>query len=163
VHGEPRTTNDVDIVADLRAEHVEALVAAVRPDYYVSPSAAREAVRSGTSFNLIELRRAVKVDLFVAGNDPLNVARLRDPLRLRVSQDPEAWLPIDTPEHSILRKLDWFRRGDEVSERQWRDVIAMVRVQGDALDRPLLGTWAERMGIDDLLERALREADAGTD
>jgi hypothetical protein len=157
VHGEPRTTNDIDIVADLRAEHLEALLAAVGSTYYVSRSTAREAIRRKTSFNLIHLGLAVKVDLFIAGDDALNVQRLRSLRRVRVSEEPEAWLPIDTPEHSILRKLEWFRRGGEVSERQWRDVTAMIRLQGEALDTAYLRSWAPRLQITDLLERALAE------
>ena len=73
---------------------------------------------------------------------------------MQVSSNPEAWLFIDTPEHSILRKREWYRRGGEVSERQWRDVLCMMRVQGNQLDQRTLDAWAPRLNIADLLERA---------
>lgn len=158
VHGEPRTTNDIDIMADIRREHIDRLVAAVSGDYYVSPGAAREAIRHQSSFNLIHLHKAVKIDVFVAGDDALNAEGLRRRERVRVWAEPEAWLFIDSPEHSILRKLEWYRRGGEVSERQWRDVQGILRVQGDAIDRERLLEWGPRLGIEDLVRRALEEA-----
>jgi hypothetical protein len=90
VHGEPRSTNDIDIVADIRPENPDAFVEAVSPDYYVSPTAALQAVRSGASFNVIHVGAAVKVDLFVAGSDPFNEERLRQRRLIEISDDPPA-------------------------------------------------------------------------
>jgi len=160
VHGEPRTTNDVDMVCQIRLEHVDRLASALGRQYYMSKEAAREAIRARGSFNVIDVKTAVKVDVFVAGTDPLNAERLRDRLRVQVSDDPEAWIFVDTPEHSILRKLEWYRRGGEVSERQWRDVVSMLRIQGARLDHALLDTWAARLSVADLLGRARAEADS---
>ncbi len=64
----------------------------------------------------------------------------------------------DTAEHSVLRKLEWYRRGGEVSDRQWRDVVAILRLQGDDLSGSHLAEWADRLGISDLLGRAMSEA-----
>jgi hypothetical protein len=161
VHGEPRSTNDIDIVADIRPENLDAFVEAVSPDYYVSPTAALQAVRSGASFNVIHVGAAVKVDLFVAGSDPFNEERLRQRRLIEISDDPPASIYVDTAEHSVLRKLEWFRRGGEVSDRQWRDVVAILRLQGESLSRPHLTKWADRLGVSDLLERALAEARPG--
>jgi hypothetical protein len=158
VHGEPRSTNDIDIVADIRSGHLDALMEAVSPDYYVSRTAARQAIRSETSFNLIHITAAIKVDLFVAGGDAFNEERLARRQRIEVSDDPPASIYIDTAESSVLRKLEWFRRGGEVSDRQWRDVVAILRLQGASLDRTYLATWADRLGVSDLLERAEGEA-----
>ncbi len=160
VHGEPRSTNDIDLVVDFREEHIEAFVEAVRPDYYANVDAIRDAVRSGHSFNVIHMDAAVKVDLFVSGEDEFNEHRLRHRQRVEVSDDPHASLYIDTAEHSVLRKLEWFRRGGEVSERQWRDVVAILRVQGPRLDAALMTAWADRLGVADLLERAKAEAES---
>jgi hypothetical protein len=157
-HGEPRSTNDIDILVDLRLEHLAGLFEAVRGQYYVSSTAARTAVRQRGSFNLIHLEKAVKVDLFVAGTDPLNQERLAAPVAAKVSERPEAWLPIDTVEHSVLKKLDWYRRGGETSERQWRDVVGMLRQQQSTIDVGHLREWAPRLDILDLLERALAAA-----
>lgn len=161
VHGEPRTTNDIDIVADLRPHHVGPFVEALKEDYYVSVPAVREAVRGGRSFNAIHMSAAVKVDVFVAGGDPFEEERLRARQRIEVSSDPVRSIFLDTAAYSVLRKLEWFRRGGETSERQWRDVVAMLRVQGDLLDDAGMREWADRLGVADLLERARREASSG--
>ncbi len=158
VHGEPRSTNDIDVLADFDVADVGEFVKAVTPDYYVSEPAVREAVRSGTSFNVIHLRTAVKVDVFIAGEDPFDRERIRLGKRLEVSRERTASMVLDTAEHSILRKLEWYRRGGEVSERQWRDVLAMLRIQGPELDASRLDAWAGRLGVADLLQRARTEA-----
>jgi hypothetical protein len=166
VHGEPRSTNDIDIVADLRQESINSLLGAVAEDYYVSEEAVREAVQAadrgepGDSFNLIHISGAIKIDLFVAGIDHFNAERLRLRQRVQLSPESDASLFVDTAEHSLLRKLEWFRRGGEVSDRQWRDVIAIARVQGERLDLARLHQWAERLGVSDLLARLLSEASA---
>lgn len=68
---------------------------------------------------------------------------------------PGGALYVDTAEHTLLRKLEWYRRGGELSERQWRDVQAIVRIQGDRLDRARLGHWAAQLGVADLLDRVI--------
>lgn len=158
VHGEPRSTNDIDVLADFDVADVGEFVKAVTPDYYVSEPAVREAVRSGTSFNVIHLRTAVKVDVFIAGEDPFDRERIRLGKRLEVSRERTASMVLDTAEHSILRKLEWYRRGGEVSERQWRNVLAMLRIQGPELNASRLDAWAGRLGVADLLQRARTEA-----
>lgn len=117
-----------------------------------------EAVKSGHQFNVIHMNAAVKVDLFLAGHDPLDLERLDRRQGLQLPTEPETRVYVDTAEHSMLRKLEWLRRGGEVSERQWRDVVAILRIQGSRLDRSRLSTWAPRLGVADLLDRALQEA-----
>lgn len=158
VHGAPRSTDDIDIVADLRPQHVQPLLSALGSAYYVDGGAVREAVAQGGTFNAIHLTTAVKVDVFVVGADPFDAERVAQGRRARVLQDPPRDIWIDTPEHTVLRKLEWFRRGGEASERQWRDVIGVLRAQGERLDSGRMSSWAARLGIGDLLDRAVREA-----
>lgn len=157
VHGEPRSTDDVDVVADVRPVHVSPLTAALAAEWYVSEQAMREAIDAGTSFNAIHLPTGVKVDIFVVANDPFDAQRVAAARLVRIGQ-PAAVLRIDAAEYILLRKLEWFRRGGETSDRQWRDVLGIIRTQGTRLDRAELATWADRLGVADLLARALREA-----
>ena len=154
--GEPRSTVDIDMVVALEERHVEALVAALSAEFYVDADALRRAIRTHSSANLIHQRTQMKVDLFVAGGTPLDAGQLGR--RLRVDLGDGRYLYVHPPEDILLQKLHWYRRGGEVSDRQWRDVAAIVRVQGKTLDRDYLRGSAGVLGVSDLLERALREA-----
>ena len=158
VHREPRSTNDIHVVADLHHMDVDRFIEGISADSYVSPSAVAEAVRSGGTFNVIHIATAVKVDVFVVGDDAFDRERLGRSMRVQFSGTPHSVeLLVDTAEDTILRKLDWYRRGDESSERQWRDITGVIDAQGSRLDRPYLFAWAARLGVTDLLERALPE------
>jgi hypothetical protein len=158
VHGEPRSTDDIDIVADLRPVHIAPLTAALQPDWYVSEDAMRDAIAHGTSFNAVHLGTGVKVDFFVVGSDGFDARRVATAQAVRIGADAAATLRVDTAEHTVLRKLEWFRRGGETSERQWRDVVGVLRAQGQRIDREELTAWAGRLGVSDLLQRVLGEA-----
>jgi hypothetical protein len=153
LHGEPRSTNDVDIVVDLPSGRVAQLLTALGDRYHVSADTMREAARTGGAVNLIHYATTVKVDLFVAGDDAFDAERLAHRVRTRVGPGDGDALWVDTAEHTVLRKLEWYRRGGETSERQWRDVESIVRAQGPRLDWDRMGRWALRLGVSDLLER----------
>jgi hypothetical protein len=150
VHGEPRATLDVDMVVALHARDVKLFVKALGSEYYTDIDAIRTAVKAAGSFNAIHFGSAIKADFFVAGDDAFEAERLAHRQRVEM---PGGVLYVDTAEHTVLRKLEWYRRGGEVSERQWRDVQAIVRIQGDRLDRERLRRWADHLGVEDLLDR----------
>ena len=156
VHGEPRSTNDIDMVVDLRQGDMDAFISAIASECYVSRDAVAEALRTGGAFNVIHKPTAVKVDIFVAGSDAFDRERLqrRTPVSFSSGSAPVT-LFVDTAEDTILRKLEWFRRGGESSERQWRDVAGIVNAQSSRLDRVYLREWASKLGVSDLVERAL--------
>jgi len=158
LHGEPRSTNDIDLVADLDAQRIEALIADVGADFYLDPGAVREAVANRTSFNLVHLATATKVDVFLLISEPFEVERMRTRQRVALGGAPALEAFVDAPEHTVLRKLEWFDRGGRVSERQWRDAVGVLRVQGERLDQARLRRWAGPLGVTDLLEQALGEA-----
>ncbi len=150
VHGEARSTQDVDMVVALRSQHVKPLAERLGRDYYVEVDEMQSAVSAAASFNAIHFASAIKVDFFVAGEDAFEAERLAHRERLQM---PDGVLYVDTAEHTMLRKLEWFRRGGEVSERQWRDVQAIARIQGERLDREHVRLWADRLGVTDLMQR----------
>jgi hypothetical protein len=158
-HGIARASMDVDLVAELEPEHVDRLIACLGTAYYVPADALRAAVARRQSFNLIHLATMFKVDVFVSRGRPFDrVAADRASLEPFDDDEEATRLPVATPEDTALAKLEWFRRGGEVSERQWWDVVGVLKVARHA-DREYLRTWARALGVTDLLERALADAD----
>jgi hypothetical protein len=152
ISGEPRSTIDIDIVAALEVRHVKPLVEALAPLFYIDADALSRAVAERRSVNLIHHDTQVKVDLFVAGGTPLDALQLSR--RREVDIDGRR-IFVHPPEDILLQKLRWFRAGGETSDRQWRDVVGIVRVQGARLDRSYLKAQAEILQVTDLLEQAL--------
>lgn len=155
IHGIPRQTQDIDLVVDLDGVSVNALLDRLPNDYYRDSVAAGEAVRRRASFNLIHLASGVKLDLFVVGDEPYDREELSRSREVRLPSAPDCQLRVKSAEDTVLRKLQWFRLGGETSDRQWTDVLGVLRSQGQALDLDYLERWAKELGLEDLLERAV--------
>jgi hypothetical protein len=164
VLGEPRSTLDIDLVVELGPSQLTDLIDALRRGFYVNETEARAAVSGGTqSFNAVHLETATKVDFFILEDSPF--ARKQMERRQRLTVDPRegAELYFYSPEDIVLRKLQWFRKGREVSQAQWRDILGVLKVQREGLDGDYLRTLARELGLTDLLERALEEAGTARD
>ena len=156
LHGTMRFTFDADILIEPLPGCEEDFVARFALPYDVSLEAVRRAVRDRASFNVIHTETGFKVDFFIQKRAfDQSVLTRRMP-----SETPQGRIEIVSPEDIILLKLEWYRLGNEASERQWEDVLGVVRVQGDRLDRAYLDQWARELGVSDLLERALTAAGA---
>jgi hypothetical protein len=153
-YGVARSTVDADVVAEIPEARVEAFVASLAATYYVDLDAARDAVRRHSMFNVIHLETMVKVDVYALTQRDIDRASFAR-RQLRALEDGREYF-VDTPEDTILHKLEWYRDGGEVSERQWADIVGVIAVQGDALDTEYLDRWARELGVSDLLARAKR-------
>ena len=162
VHGVARATADVDLVADLRPEHARPLAQALEGAFYVDAESIHDAIRRHSSFNLIHLETMFKVDVFVRKQRPFDQAQFDRRVAQVIVSEPERTAYVASAEDIVLAKLEWFRIGGEVSERQWRDVLGVLKVQGERLDRDYLRRWAVVLKVSDLLERALSAAGQGT-
>ncbi len=158
IHGEPRLTNDIDLVADIREEQVSQLVAALETDFYIDDRAVHRAVRERKSFNILYLETMYKVDIFIPRGDEWSheQMRLREGKNL-VEGDESTLRLVASPETTVLQKLWWFRRGNEVSEQQWRDVLGVLKVKADRLDYDYLKLWAAKLTVSDLLDKAFND------
>jgi hypothetical protein len=159
LHGFSRSTADVDIVADLRPENIAPLFSALKDEYYVDDQAMRRAISLRRMFNLIHLDTMFKVDIYVPKNDEFSQQQFKTARRETLLPGEGGSAYIAAPEDTVLAKLQWHRRGGEVSERQLTDVLGVLKVQRERLDLEYLREWAARLEVLDLLERLLREAD----
>ena len=155
VHGEPRSTQDVDFVADLREGSIREWIELLDDEFYVDVDRVTKAVRSARSFNILHLQSAFKVDIFVKSTSLADELQLNRRQRWEFPDGRSLW--ITSAEDIVLRKLLWYRLGNEVSDRQWRDVLAILRVKGGDLDLESLARWATKLEVEDLLARATRE------
>ena len=132
---------------------------ALGDEFVVDDVALRRAIGRRSRVNIFHEASATKIDLFVAGGTPLDAIQLERRRRVQVTAKPPRSLWVYTPEDILLQKLRWYKLGNEVSDRQWRDVLGIVLVQGEHLDRQYLADAAERLSVADLLARALEQTE----
>jgi hypothetical protein len=128
--------------------------------YYADADMIGEAIRDRSSFNIIHYESVVKIDVFVASDDEFARNELDRARAYVVSEEPRAELVVVSADDIVLQKLRWYRLGGEISERQWRDIVGVLEVSGAKIDLAHLRQWAPVLKIEDLLDRALREAEA---
>jgi hypothetical protein len=98
-----------------------------------------------------------KVDVYIAGDDQVTRQELERGRPFVVTDAPERTLRIASAEDTIARKLHWYKLGDGVSDRQWNDVVGVLKVAGASLDVPYLRRTAALLGVERLLDRAIEE------
>ena len=158
VHGVMRATMDADLVADLRLEHIEPLANALGDTFYADIEMMREAVRHHSSFNVIHLDTMFKVDVFVAKPREFDRSQLARRQSCILSENPPRRAYITSAEDIVLAKMEWYHIGGRTSDRQWRDILGVIKVQQNRLDHDYLRRMATTLGVSDLLEKALDEA-----
>ncbi|BDA73725.1 hypothetical protein RIVM261_039730 [Rivularia sp. IAM M-261] len=156
--GEPRATLDLDLVVDVQASQIESLVDTLTGEFYISIDAVRDAVERKASFNAIHLETTEKADFFILGNDEFSREKLRRRQLYTLSVEGDSSIYIYSAEDIILQKLRWYRMGMGVSDRQWRDLLGVLKVQALRLDFEYLQHWGSYLELGDLLERALLQA-----
>ncbi len=158
--GLPRSTLDADLVADLQLEQVSSLVEALGQDYYLAQEAILDAIQRHSSFKLIHLQTMFKLDIFVIKPDLFDQIAFsrRQLLRLDATNPAAREFYLSSPEDILLHKLAWYKAGNNVSERQWLDVLGLLKVRGDTINREYLKKWANDLSLSDLLEQSFEEA-----
>jgi len=156
-YGIIRATIDADLVADLRLEHVRPLVKQLEAEYYIDADAVRDAIRRRGSFNAIHLDTMLKVDVFIPKTRAFDQEELRRTRREMLVEGTHPFY-MASPEGTILNKLEWYKMGGEVSDRQWNDILGVLKVRGTTLDMAYMQRWAKALQVTDLLQRALVEA-----
>jgi len=153
--GEPRFTNDVDIVVRLsEGQAIRLCESLPEEEFYVSREAAVDAVRRGGQFNAIHFTSGLKVDFMAAGDNPYDESRFERPVSVQVTPDRRA--SFASPEDIILSKLRFYKEGR--SDKHISDIRGILRVSGPELDRDYLERWAAQLGVQDEWRLALGES-----
>ena len=158
IYGVSRSTQDADLVADLRPGDGARIAAELGGDFYLDADSAEEAIVRRTAFSVIYSPEVFKVDLFPVGGRPYDWQAFGRRTWKPFGLEPPRSAFIESPEDLVLSKLRWYRLGGEVSDQQWRDILGVLKVQAGALDLDYLHRWAGEETVLDLLDRALREA-----
>ena len=158
-HGIPRSTLDVDLVLNLAAGQIGEFAASLQPELYADAALIQPSFAQGKAANLIHMETGWKFDLFPLGSD--EYSKVEFERRVWREVGPDGQTPVEcavtSAEDTLLRKLQWYRAGNEASERQWSDLRGVWTAAGARLDADHLRRWAGELGVLDLLEMLLAE------
>jgi len=147
---------DADLVADIKTSQVSFLVSLLEKEFYIDADMILDAIRHTASFNIIHLETMFKVDIFILKQRSFDLNQMQRRISQKIGDSPGERAYFCTAEDIILAKLERYRAGDEVSERQWRDILGVLELQGDQLDFDYLMKWATVLGVQDLLQKAVQ-------
>ncbi|MCB1033226.1 MAG: hypothetical protein KDD47_05270 [Acidobacteria bacterium] len=153
--GEPRFTNDIDVVVDLSAEGATGFCSAFSAeDFYLSEDAVRRAMATKGHFNVLHPASGLKIDVIVPADDLFNRSRFERVQRVKPDVDYEAYFA--SAEDVIVKKMDFFREGG--SEKHLRDIAGILRISRDSLDLDYVENWADHLGLEAIWRTILRKS-----
>ncbi len=155
IYGEPRSTRDADLLADVRFEHADRLCEMLRSQFNVSKEMIENAVARRSSFNLIHDESLFKVNVFIPKDREFDELEFRRKTLHVVALAPERSTYFASVEDIILAKLEWYRQGNEASDQQWRDVTGIFKANEGGLDFEYMRKTAGMLDVLDLLEKLL--------
>ncbi|GAA6618290.1 hypothetical protein [Scytonema sp. NUACC26] len=156
LHGEPRSTRDLDLVIEVQSNQIDLLVATLEAAGYYCPVGAVEGLKQGHErmLNITHTETIANADLYMADVSPFAMSQIARRRLIDLEEIPAFW--VASPEDTILQKLQW-GRGSQ-SEKQWRDVLGILKLQAQSLDYAYLAEWAERLDLVDALSQSFIEA-----
>ncbi|MEH1819395.1 MAG: hypothetical protein V7L31_10010 [Nostoc sp.] len=156
IHGEPRSTRDLDLVISVQPDQIDLLVTTLETAGYYCPAGAVEDLKRGYErmLNITHTETIANVDLYISDGSLFAISQMARRILPDLDGIPQFW--VASPEDTILQKLWWGQSSQ--SEKQWRDVLGIIKLQAQSLDYTYLIEWAENLGLVDTLSRALTEA-----
>lgn len=152
LYGEPRFTNDIDIVVQLSAKRIGDFIQAFPSDeFYLDDERIRQAVGSRGQFNVLHPASGLKIDVIIPEMDEFDRSRFARARRVRPANDYEA--TFASAEDVIVKKLQFHAEGG--SDKHLRDVASVLRISGADLDRDYVTEWADRLGLREIWDLIL--------
>lgn len=158
LYGMVRTTQDSDIISEMRPEHIQPFVTSLQNEFFIDEEMIADSIQHNSSFNMIHRDSMFKVDVFIPRPRPFQRSQIARAQRQTFSFEKEMSANFASAEDTILSKFEWYRMGGEVSDRQWRDILGVLKTRAGELDLDYLRKWAIELKVNDLLERALNES-----
>ena len=158
VYGKVRFTQDADITVAPFGDEAGQLYDVLKEAFYISKDAMNEAISDRGSFNIIHLKSAFKIDLFIQKDNDFHELMFVRRKKVKLDELIDHLFDIVSAEDVILLKLQWYQSAGCVSQRQWSDVLGVLTVQAGSLDMEHLRSYSEKLGLDVLLEKAVSES-----
>ncbi len=151
-YGEPRLTNDIDIVADIDLNQAQKLKDCFpESDFYLEIESVKKAINQRHQFNIIHPSSGLKIDVMIPDRDSFNRSRFSRTKRLNISETSSA--EFAAPEDVIIKKLEYYQKGG--SDKHLRDIVGMMKISGAMIDEAYIMDWAEKLGLSDLWKSVL--------
>ncbi len=146
-YGEPRFTNDIDVVVDIDERDVPRLVCSFpEGEFYINEDAIHDAIKHKRQFNIIHPSSGLKIDVIVSKKDDFDNSRFARKHRISPIENTEA--NLSSPEDVIIMKMKFYKEGE--SEKHIRDITGMLKVSGDIIDRKYIEDWANKLGLQNI-------------
>jgi len=156
LYGIPRTSQDIDIITDIKEIDVRSFVQNLEGEFYIDESMIRNAIARKTSFNIIHFTSSYKIDVFISKGTVYAKEEMFRRILHTLRKEPLLEAYFARSEDIILEKLLWFTLSNKTLETQWKDVLGIIKVQSGALDIDYLKHWSDVLGISNLLEMAIQ-------
>ena len=145
IYGTARSTLDIDLIAEIKPNQVLFLKKELANDYYIDVDMIFDALQRISSFNLVHLKKMVKVDVFIHKNEPFNKENFKRKRKDTLeSGEKSIECFFSSPEDIIIHKLKWYKDGKEISERQWLDILGIIKIQAKSIDKIYLEKWTKQ-------------------
>jgi hypothetical protein len=157
-YGIARATLDIDLIADIKDQNVEPLINSLQNIFYIDEDMIVEAIKHKSSFNIIHLDTMLKIDIFILKDTEYDRNSFNRKKIDTLTEDSAQYF-LCSAEDIILNKMLWFLSSDKLSDRQWKDIIGILKTRGNELDIEYLQKWAKELKITDLVEKALKDSE----
>ena len=158
-YGEPRFTNDIDVVVDL-PDNAAKMFCAQFPEqhFYLDEEAVRDAIRHKSQFNIIHPQSGLKIDVIIPESSDFNRSRFNRVKRVWPGPDWDA--AFASPEDAIIKKMEYFREGG--SEKHLRDIAGVLKTSGSEIDLDYIEHWATAFGLLDIWQAILQRVNSSS-
>lgn len=156
--GEPRSTIDVDMAAQLESSTIEIFLEKLPNEIYVPLDSVKSAVKFNSSFNLIDIENSLKIDIFVCSDDTLDTQQIKRRVLIDLpGRDYKLW--VTSPEDQVLRKLNWYLLSNKALGKQISDVIGVLKINKNTIDIKYMIEQSKTLGLYKLLMQVLEQSD----